>query len=169
MPDEDVWERLDAAFRTGDPISGTVAGVGGGFFEVDVGGVIAGLPLSHAGWRAPSDPSSLIGQTLELKIVALTPAKGTVVVSRLALLQERRERTLKSLTVGAIVEATVRSVDDFAAWVDLGELSAMLHRTELSDGPSQPELDEVLKEGDRIRVRVLELGPTVSVSLKGVP
>jgi small subunit ribosomal protein S1 len=169
VPDGDVWKRLDAAFRAGDPISGTVVGVGGGFFEVDVGGVIAGMTLAHAGWRAPSDPSSLIGQTLELEIIALTPASGTVVVSRRTRLEERRERTLKSLAVGAIVEATVRSVDAIGAWVDLDEVSALLHRTELSDGPPLPEPGEVLKEGDRIRVRVLELGATISVSLMGVP
>ncbi len=169
MANEDVWARLEAAYRDEQPVTGMIRGVLGGFLEVDLDGIVAGLPLAKAGWRPPRDPQALVGQTLEVEIELLNREKGNVLVSRLALLQRRRECALRSLTVGAVVDATVRGITPFGAFVDLGGVDGMLHRTEMAgDGPL-PEPAEVLTVGQPLRVRVLELGQQISVSQRDVP
>lgn len=169
MANEDVWARLEAAYRDEQPVTGTIRRVSGGFLEVDLDGITAGLPLGKAGWRPPRDPQALVGQTLELEIELLNREKGNVLVSRLAFLQRRRERAIRSLTVGAVVNGTVKGITPFGAFVDLGGVDGMLHRTEMvADGPL-PEPEDVLTVGQDLRVRVLELGRQISVSLLDVP
>ena len=171
MGESEVWSRLEAAFRAGEPVRGTVEQEVGGFLAVDLGGIRAGLPLSYVDFRAPPDGRALIGRVLELEIVTIDRARGNVIVSRRALLEKRRARRLASLREGDVVEATVTGLDDIGAMVDLGDrVTARLHRTELElVGGKLADPAQVLREGQVLRVRVIALGTHVQVSARDVP
>jgi small subunit ribosomal protein S1 len=94
------------------------------------------------------------------------------VVSRRAVLEEERDRMkasiLKDLAKDQIREGQVKNITDFGAFVDLGGIDGLLHITDMSWGRvSHPS--EMVKIGDRVRVKVLNFDPEkerISLGLK---
>lgn len=70
--------------------------------------------------------------------------------------QAQKERLLNSIELGQVLEGTVTSIKDFGAFVDLGGADGMVHLTELAHGRVKHP-SEVVKEGDRVTVKVIEL------------
>jgi small subunit ribosomal protein S1 len=69
-----------------------------------------------------------------------------------------REKLLAELAPGQIREGTVRSLQDFGAFVDLGGLDGLVHISQLSwDRIGHPR--EVLEVGQTIQVRVEKVNP----------
>jgi ribosomal protein S1 len=67
--------------------------------------------------------------------------------------REQREKLLAELAPGQIREGTVRSLQDFGAFVDLGGLDGLVHISQLSwDRIGHPR--EILEVGQAIKVRV---------------
>jgi small subunit ribosomal protein S1 len=101
----------------------------------------------------------LLGQNLDFKIIKLNKRRRNIVVSRRVVLEEERNR-LKSALISElekdqIREGVVKNITDFGAFVDLGGIDGLLHITDMSWGRvSHPS--EVVKIGDRLKVKVLE-------------
>jgi small subunit ribosomal protein S1 len=176
VPDHsDVVRQLRDAQRSGIPVSAKVVGVNAGGVDVQVGGMRAFCPVSQIDATYCPDPSVFIGQTLEFRIQQVDDAGRRIVLSRRALLQEKKEEAAAqlraSLRAGEERDGTVVRLERFGAFVDLGGMDGMVHVSEIShDRVQTPE--DVLKVGDRVRVRVLEIGRTekgrdrISLSIK---
>ncbi|MEK7330501.1 MAG: S1 RNA-binding domain-containing protein, partial [Candidatus Eisenbacteria bacterium] len=95
-----------------------------------------------------------------------------IVVSRRAVLEHERDRMkatiLKDLAKDQIREGVVKNITDFGAFVDLGGIDGLLHITDLSWGRvAHPS--ELVKIGDKVRVKVLNFDPEkerISLGLK---
>ncbi|MBM3286193.1 MAG: S1 RNA-binding domain-containing protein [Candidatus Eisenbacteria bacterium] len=158
---DDGLEILREALRSGAPVSGKVSGVNAGGLEIDLGGRRAFCPVSQIDLGYCPDASVYVGQTLEFKILDLGDKGRRIVVTRRALLQAQRDEAAvklrASLFVGMEREGTVARLEPFGAFVDLGGIDGMVHVSEIShDRVAHPS--ESLKAGDRVRVRILELG-----------
>lgn len=165
------WGTIERNFSENSVTQGKVLSRVKGGYMVDIG-VSAFLPASQADIRPLKDPNSLIGQTLEFKILKLNRKRSNVVVSRRVLLEERREeeksRTLSSIAEGQIVTGKVKNITDYGLFVDLGGIDGLLHVTDMSwgrvDHPSH-----LYKVGDEITVQILGFSPEnekVSLGLK---
>ena len=81
---------------------------------------------------------------------------------------------VKSLTeepeVGKIYEGTVVSIKDFGAFVNiLPGIDGMLHISQIREGKRLKSVDEVLKVGDRVKVRLVAIDHgKLSLSMIGV-
>ena len=85
-----------------------------------------------------------LGRTFPFKVIEYENNGRNVIVSRRVILDaERKERLVKlkeSLSVGMDVEATVRSVQNFGAFVDLGGVEGLIPASELSwDRSARPQ------------------------------
>lgn len=152
--------RVAAALKDHSLVHGIVTGVIKGGAEVDVDGLRAFVPGSHMDLRLGADLTHFVGKRLEFYVTQYGKRGRDVVLSRKALLEgeakKAREEALKTLSVGAVVEGTVRSVVPFGAFVDVGGVEGLVELKEMShnrsDGPS-----DVFKPGEKTTVKILKI------------
>ncbi len=161
-----TWEKLEAAFKAKETLTGKVVDRIKGGVVVDVG-VRAFLPGSQYDLRPTQNLDALIGQEMQVRITKLNRRRGNIVVSRRALLEEdmhaKRAELLAKLSEGQTVHGTVKNVTEYGAFVDIGGLDGLLHLTDLSWGrikhPSdvvkpEQELDVMVLKFDKDKQRV---------------
>lgn len=152
---------LREAHISGIPVIGKVTGVNAGGLEIDLSGNRAFLPAKQIDLGHTPDPSVFVGQTLELRILEFGDMGRRIVVSRRALLLQKRDeqaaRLRETLHEGVEIEGTVARMEAFGAFIDLGGVDGMVHVSEIAhDRINHPS--EALKIGDKVRVRIIEIG-----------
>ncbi len=170
-----TWEKIDAAFKAKETITGKVVDRIKGGLVVDIG-VRAFLPGSQYDLKPTQNLDELLGTEVQVRVTKLNRRRGNVVVSRRALLEEelhaKRAALMETLSEGQIVHGHVKNVTDYGAFVDLGGIDGLLHLTDLSWGrvkhPSdvvkpEQELDVIIlkfdKEKQRISLGLKQLAP----------
>ncbi|MGQ9747830.1 MAG: S1 RNA-binding domain-containing protein [Candidatus Caldatribacteriaceae bacterium] len=154
------WEEISQKWQIGDMVEGRVQRLMnfGAFVELSPE-IEALLPLSEISWEPLKHPSQVLrkGQTLQLKLIEFKPEEQRIVVSRKALLPDPWESIKKRYPVGSVHEGKVVRVVDFGAFVELEEgWDGLVHISEIAEQRiSYPS--EVLKEGDRVRVKIIKL------------
>lgn len=161
-----TWERIDAAYKGKEAITGKVVDRIKGGLVVDVG-VRAFLPGSQYDLRPTQNLDNLVGTEIQVRVTKLNRRRGNVVVSRRALLEEeqhaKRAALMETLSEGQIVHGHVKNVTEYGAFVDLGGIDGLLHLTDLSWGrvkhPSdvvkpEQELDVIILKFDKEKQRV---------------
>jgi small subunit ribosomal protein S1 len=165
------WDRVVEQTKEGDTVDGRVTRKVKGGLMVDIG-VEAFLPASLAFLKGFGSLNSLVGQTVQVKIVKINPARKNIIVSRKDLLEkeklESKAKLLEELEVGALRKGTVKNITDFGAFINLGGIDGLLHITDMSWGRiNHPS--EVLKVGDKVEVKILSFDKEsmkVSLGLK---
>jgi small subunit ribosomal protein S1 len=123
-------------------------------------GVRAFLPASQVDIRRVSDLSPYVDQRLKVKIIELNRRRNRVIISRRAILELEvaglKEETLKKLEPGLRTEGEVVEITDFGAFVNLGGIDGLVHRSELTHGRFNHPRD-VVKLGQKVTVEVLDM------------
>ncbi len=150
------------AQASGLPVSGRVTGLNAGGLEVDLGGARGFCPLSQIESGFCAEPAAYVGRTLEFLVTAVGDVRGGVVLSRRQLLRQAEEeqarQLLASLAPGVEREGTVARLESFGAFVDLGGVDGLVHVSEIRhERTGHP--GQVLRVGERVRVRVLRIDP----------
>ncbi|MGB4057510.1 MAG: 30S ribosomal protein S1 [Alphaproteobacteria bacterium] len=155
---EEVWIDLEKLHKKNERITGIIFGRVKGGFTVDLGGAIAFLPGSQVDIRPVRDVSPLMGAPQPFLILKMDRARGNIVVSRRAVLEESRlsarSDLLDTLKEGKLLQGVVKNITDYGAFVDLGGVDGLLHVTDISwkrvNHPS-----EVLQIGQSVDVQVI--------------
>lgn len=165
------WPSLEKAFADQATIAGTVTGVVKGGLSVDVG-VRAFMPASRSGARDAAEMEKLVGQDIRCRIIKLDVTDEDVVVDRRVIAQDEeravKERRYSEIKEGDTVSGVVRSLTDYGAFVDIGEVDALLHVSDIAWGRVNKASD-VLSLGQQIEVKVLKVEPAkrrISLGLK---
>src|SRR5437879_5268465 len=161
-----TWEKIEAAFKAKETITGKVVDRIKGGVVVDIG-VRAFLPGSQYDLRPAQNLDNLTGTEIQVRITKLNRRRGNVVVSRRALLEEelhaKRAALMETLSEGQVVHGHVKNVTEYGAFVDLGGIDGLLHLTDLSWGrvkhPSdvvkpEQEVDVIILKFDKEKQRV---------------
>jgi small subunit ribosomal protein S1 len=153
------WSALEKAFAEKSAVLGTVTAVVKGGFSVDVG-VRAFMPASRSGVREAVEMEKLVGQEIRCRIIKLDITDEDVVVDRRALAEEEeratKDRLYGQIKEGDTISATVRSLTDYGAFVDVGGVDALLHVGDIAWGRINKPAD-VLSVGQQVEVKVLKL------------
>ncbi len=157
---EESWIRLERAFNEQTQVTGIIFGRVKGGFTVDLDGAVAFLPGSQVDVRPMRDVGPLMNQPQLFQILKMDRRRGNIVVSRRAVLEERRaeERTslVASLQEKQIVEGVVKNITDYGAFVDLGGVDGLLHVTDIAwRRVSHPT--EVLSVGQTVTVQIVKI------------
>ncbi len=142
--------------------------------DTNQGGVIACLgqlrgfvPGSQLGarWRSQQNKdeperrwNTLIGQTLKLKVIEVTPQRNRLIFSEREADDGKaaKRALLKDLQPGMVVEGVVSNVVDFGAFVNINGVDGLLHISELSwQRIKHPT--EVVRKGQKIKVHILDI------------
>lgn len=166
-----IWDELEKSHKNNEIIEGRVMSRIKGGMSVDVG-LKAFLPGSQINLHPIRDMDKLIGQTFKMKVIKLDKRRGSIVLSRRILLEKEREKArekiLKTLQVGQILEGVVKNITEYGAFIDLGGIDGLLHITDMSWGRvSHPS--EFFVIGDKAKVMVLRFDKEkeqVSLGLK---
>ncbi len=153
------WASLEKAFAEKATIVGTVIGAVKGGLSIDVG-VRAFMPASRSGVRDAADLEKMVGQEVRCRITKLDVTEEDVVVDRRVIAEEEeranRERRYSELKEGETVSGVVRSLADYGAFVDIGEVDGLLHVSDISWSRINKPAD-VLAVGQEIEARVLKI------------
>ena len=150
---------IEQAREMGLPVKGTVKGVNKGGLEVDLGGVRAFCPLSQIDLQRVEQPEQYLGQSYDFKVMEVKDGGRTVVVSRRALLEERRQveaaEVRQKMQPGAAVDGVVISLQPYGAFIDLGGgIQGMVHVSEISRSRIEHP-DDVLAVGQHVQAKIL--------------
>jgi small subunit ribosomal protein S1 len=161
-----VWDAVEKAYDTGEPVVGRVVDRIKGGLKVDIG-LPAFLPGSLVDSRPVRHLESLIGQEFRMKVIKVNKRRGNIVLSRKAILDvenaEKKKQTLADLEEGKILRGVVKNLTEYGAFIDLGGIDGLLHITDISWGrishPSEKfqisdELDVVVLKFDLEKERV---------------
>jgi small subunit ribosomal protein S1 len=163
------YPSLVRAFRAGRPIEGKITEVIKGGYEVQVGKARAFCPHSQIELCREDEPERQVGKTYQFKITQVRRGGEDVVLSRRAILEEARSEEAKAvratLIQDAVMQGQVVGTADFGAFVDLGAgVLGLAHISEVSHKRIR-SVDEAVKVGDTVRVRILKLKDTGRISL----
>jgi small subunit ribosomal protein S1 len=155
---EEAWTNLEKAFEAQKRVDGTIYGRVKGGFTVDLGGAVAFLPGSQVDIRPVRDVGPLMGTPQPFQILKMDRARGNIVVSRRAVLEEtraeQRSELIQGLKEGMILDGVVKNITDYGAFVDLGGVDGLLHVTDIAwrriNHPS-----EALTIGQAVKVQVI--------------
>ena len=155
---EEAWTVLEKSFEAQARVNGTIYGRVKGGFTVDLGGAVAFLPGSQVDIRPVRDVGPLMGTPQPFQILKMDRARGNIVVSRRAVLEEtraeQRSELIQGLKEGMILDGVVKNITDYGAFVDLGGVDGLLHVTDIAwrriNHPS-----EALQIGQPVRVQVI--------------
>jgi small subunit ribosomal protein S1 len=147
---------LEEARESGAPVEGKVTGRNSGGFDVRIGSVRAFCPASQISRIPEVDLDAYVGQTLAFKVLE---AGDRVVVSRRALQDEEAEAKAAELWAtiapGQALRGTVRSVQPFGFFVDVGGIDGLVPRREIQWGADDPRT--AVRVGQAVEVAVLEV------------
>jgi small subunit ribosomal protein S1 len=182
-----VWDEVERAYETGEPVTGRVIDRIKGGLKVDIG-VPAFLPGSLVDVRPVRNLDALRGQEFRMRVIKVNKRRGNIVLSRKAVMEEenaeKKKKTLEDLEEGKILRGVVKNLTEYGAFIDLGGIDGLLHITDMAWGriahPSEKfqigdEVDVVVLKFDRERERVslgfkqLQDDPWESASAKYPP
>ncbi|MCL2158809.1 MAG: 4-hydroxy-3-methylbut-2-enyl diphosphate reductase, partial [Oscillospiraceae bacterium] len=163
----DGWDKIIQFYEEGTVGEAKVV-------QVVNGGVIALLdtikvfiPASHADVTKDTDLSTLIGKKVKVKIIDINTQKRRAIASiRNASMEERRaseDKIWGEIEINKRYQGVVKSIASYGAFVDIGGIDGMIHRTELSwsriKHPSEvvgigDKVDVYIKDFDREKRRI---------------
>ncbi len=155
------WSALEDAFNQKLTVSGVVKEVVKGGLRLEVGGERAFMPASRSGARDVAEMAKLVGQSIECRITKLDKENNEdLVVDRRVILEEfaakRKEEAFNSIAVDQVLTGRVRTLTEFGAFVNLGDVDGLLHVSDLSWTRVAKPAD-LLTEGQEIEVKVLKI------------
>lgn len=169
---EAAWIELERSFQANKSVTGIIFGEVRGGYTVDLSGAVAFLPGSHVDIRLIRDVKPLMATEQPFMILKMDRARGNIVVSRRAVLEESQAEArmglMENLQEGKIVEGVVKNITDYGAFVDLGGIDGLLHVTDLSwQRVGHPT--EILQLGQTIKTQVIRFNKEtqrISLGLK---
>lgn len=155
---EESWTVLEKLYEKAERVIGVIFGRVKGGFTVDLSGAVAFLPGSQVDIRPVRDITPLMGTPQPFQILKMDRARGNIVVSRRAVLEESRAEARSELVAnlkeGQVLQGVVKNITDYGAFVDLGGVDGLLHVTDIAwkrvNHPS-----EVLQIGSQVTVQVI--------------
>ncbi len=167
-----IWDEIATAHESGTPVKGRITERIKGGLRVNVGSLRGFLPASQVELRPIQNLEQYVGQTLDMKVISLSKRRHNIVLSRRAWLEaellQKRSEVLETLEVGQLITGVVKNITAFGAFVDLGGVDGLLHKTDMAWKRIHHPSD-VVSVGEEIEVQVIGINQEnekISLGLK---
>jgi small subunit ribosomal protein S1 len=165
-------EQIKKAAAEGKTINGTISRRVKGGMIVDVMGIEAFLPGSQISNKSVPILDQFIGKEMSFKVIRIDENTHNIILSHKEVLEEeanqRRRELLSQIEVGMELDGEVKNITDYGAFIDLGGIDGLLHKSDMSWGTlNHPS--EMLNIGDKVKVKVIKFDPDserISLGLK---
>jgi small subunit ribosomal protein S1 len=165
---------LENAFESGIPVEGIVEKEIKGGFEIKIGDTRAFCPYSQMGMSRIEKPELLVGKHFTFKILEHSENGRNILVSNRAILEEEYRRLVEKLKTTIkekmVVKGTVKSIQDFGAFVDISGVQALLPISEISRSRVD-DINKVLTAGQEIEAVIIKLdwdNDRITLSMKAM-
>jgi small subunit ribosomal protein S1 len=161
-----------SSVQIGQTVEARVTGTNKGGLSVEVNGIRGFMPIGQIDMYRVENAEQYVNQKIICMVAEVVPEERNLVVSRKALLERERERLREKFWAdveeGQVLKGTVRGIQPFGAFVDLGGADGLLPVSEISWGRVGSPSD-VLSIGQQVEVKVKRIDRTarkLSLSLK---
>jgi ribosomal protein S1 len=163
-------KRIEEAYNNKEVLTAKVSQVLDGGLSVVVDEVRIFIPASLVSDVYEKDLNKYAGQDIEFVISEYNPKRRRYIGDRKQLIIAKKAEMQKELfakiSVGDVIEGTVKNVTDFGAFIDLGGVDGLLHISEMSWGRVENP-KKVFKVGEELKVLIKDIdGTKVALSLK---
>jgi len=141
---------------------------------VDLGGVDGLVHISQLSWKKAKHPSEVVkvGDEFEVKVIDIDPERQRISLSRKALLPGPWQTIGEEIKAGDYIEGIVTRLVEFGAFVKLPVgVEGLVHTSQIGYSSTQNP-QGVIKPGDKVLLKVLEVNPErkrVALSMRQVP
>lgn len=173
-----AWDNLTDLAKAGEIVQVKIIEANKGGLMLSLNHVTGFLPVSQLSPdnypRVPGGEKqkileklrSLIGKTLDVKVLDVNEQENKLIVSEKAVWEDRQREVISKFKVGDTVDAEITALTDFGAFVKFENLEGLIHISELAwqriDHPS-----EVVKVGDKVLAKIVGIdGSKIFLSLK---
>ena len=170
-----AWDKLNALLESGEyvdvKISEAVKGGAVAFLE----GIRGFIPASKLDLSFVEEDklADYVGKTVKARVITSDEENGKLVLSAKDYLKEqadlKRKEMVSNVEVGLVTEGTVESLQNYGAFVDLGNgLSGLVHISQICNNRiAHPSA--VLKVGQKVKVKVISIKDgKLSLSMKAL-
>ncbi len=167
------WELIAEAYEKNGFVEAKIfKKIKGGFLVRILNYLTAFMPLSHLSLSRKKNTDKYLDKTFKMKVLEFDRAEENVVVSRREYLEEKRgeerKKFFESLEPGQWIKGKVKNIVNFGAFINLGPVDGLLHKSDIAWGPVR-EVNDYVELHEEIEVMVLEINQEddkVSLGLK---
>tara|TARA_Y100001968_G_scaffold312270_2_gene335262 strand:+ start:649 stop:1902 length:1254 start_codon:yes stop_codon:yes gene_type:complete len=145
------WDKIKEIEKEGKVVKVQINGFNRGGLICDLEGLRGFIPRSHL--IDGENHESLVGKKIEVAFLEVNPETRKLVLSEKRAVIVAR---FAELEIGQLVEGTVSAIKQYGFFIDLGGISALLHKSTVTNGNLR-SLREVFKQGDQIKALITEL------------
>ncbi|MGE3954403.1 MAG: 30S ribosomal protein S1 [Parachlamydiales bacterium] len=156
------WEEIEARYPPGKRVSGTIVNLVpyGAFIELEEG--VEGLiHISEMSWtKNITDPSEIVrkGQHVDAVVLAVQKDEGKISLGMKQVEHNPWEDVQTKYPIGREVDAEVRSLTNYGAFVELEPgVDGLIHISDLSWIKKVSHPSELLAVGDRVKAQILSV------------
>lgn len=162
--EKDPWDNVGGKFSAGSKVKGTVTNIADYGAFVDLGEGIEGLiHVSEMSWTKKNlHPSKVVSTDEEVEVVVLDVDNDK---RRISLgLKQAQENPWTDFAAkfkeGDEIEGTIQNKAEFGMFISVpGGIDGMVHLSDISWEDETTEVMDAYKEGDTVKVKVLEIDP----------
>jgi len=159
-----VWDKFEEMRKSNTLITVEISGAVKGGVIAYVDGVRGFIPASQLSTKYEENLESWISKTVDVIIIEAKEEEKRLILSGK---KAARRAKYDSIKEGDVLEGTVESLQDYGAFIDLGDrISGLVHISQISNERIGKPSD-VLSVGDKVTVRVLKNDKKkISLSMK---
>ena len=171
--DMDIWEKLEKMKEDKTEFEVTIEGIVKGGAIAYVEGIRAFIPVSKLSLQYVEDPEEFLKKTLTVRVFDVNEEENNLVLSAREVLREKRDaerrEKIADIKVGTVLEGTVETLQNYGAFVDLGDgISGLVHVSQISQKRIKSP-KAVLSVGDKVTVKVIKNEDgKISLSMKAL-
>lgn len=165
---------LEKAYDEKIPVEGIVEKEIKGGYQIKIGESRAFCPYSQMGDKRSDNPAEYVGKHLTFRIQEYKEKGRNILVSNRVFheeaRQEKREELKKTLKEGQLVQGTIKSIQDFGAFVEVQGVQALLPVSEIARARVH-DIRAVLSVGQEIEAVILKIdwaAERISLSMKSL-
>jgi len=166
-----AWDILGQYMENKTDISVKVSEAVNAGVTAYVEGIRGFIPASQLALSYVEDTEEYVGKKLTVRVITVDREKEKLVLSAKEILKEQEkeqhDHKVAMIVPGTVLEGTVESLQPYGAFVDLKDgLSGLVHISQICERRIKKP-SEVLKAGDKVKVKVLNTNEgKISLSIK---
>lgn len=171
--DANPWNVVADYMEKGTVLPVKVEGIVNGGAIAMVEGLRGFIPASRLSLSYIEDLETYLLKDIEVKVIDVDQANNRLVLSAREILKEKEEKEkaekIAAVKVGSIMTGTVESLQNYGAFVRLGDgLSGLVHVSQISQKRIKSPKD-VLEKGQEVTVKVIGVKDgKISLSMKAL-
>ncbi len=165
---------LESAYKNSIPVEGLVEKEIKGGYEIKIGETRAFCPFSQMGQKRTDNVEIFVGKHLTFKIQEYKESGRNILVSNRAIHEEAHKEQIealkKTLKENMIIKGSIKSIQEFGAFVDISGIQALLPISEISRARVE-DIHAVLAVGQEIEAAIIKIdwkSERITLSMKSL-